>query len=352
MTVLRADLSGKRAVQKTIPRARRSASVSARRQGQSEMEALSISYSRPMRQNSGSEDAESVSLFLEVLGRFLHEACENIGRQRFLSPQEIQKICKDTAMILHLQKPNFRIPIIWYSFVGEALKRIPIALLAEKDPDHADDIPKISELLALEAYTRKYERTDPGGKSDAPLFGYHRGEPGQPDFVYRTEDNRVLKRYDPMQLPMDFSVEGMNRWLEGAYLKHSTGKGAGAVCILDVSTAGRKQLSAGISIFEDRLRQIPKPGTPFQKPDQLPEGLIQLCNTYVVSYGSNAQSDEVNRFQRIFDNARDFLAGNGGLQLLEEWRAKSVELIAEDDGGGYGDLFSVPFPVFDSPTTE
>lgn len=236
--------------------------------------------------------------------------------------------------------------------VIEALSRVPSYLLAEKDPDHTGegDIPDIGELLALDAYLQTYEQTNPEGTSGEMHSGYHRGNPGQPDFVYRGGVRKTLKSYDPLKLPREDSPD---EWLSGTFDGHASGKSSGAVCILNVSDATSQMLAYWNQRFRNDLEAIKKELDAGQNIEVQRSRLLRLCNTYVVSYGENAagapgevsseappeapeqtpEETPLKALQKVFDDARDYLLGKPFLQQLEDWRRESSEPI------GFGDLF-------------
>lgn len=232
--------------------------------------------------------------------------------------------------------PRFETPII------NALSRVPGYLFAEKDPDHTgeDDVPDIGELLALDAYLQAYEPENPEGTASEIHSGYHRGNPGQPDFVYRDGMGKTLKGYDPLKLPREDSPK---TWLDSAFDQHAGGKSSGAVCILNVSDATSQMLAYWNQRFWNDLKAIKEKLDASKDIESQHANLMRLCNTYVVSYGENAEGNPeetpLKALQEVFDDAREYLRGKPFLQQLEAWREESSKPM--DFGDSLAELFEM-----------
>lgn len=287
----------------------------------------------------------NVDSFLEKLGREIYEACSEDMREpmqkSLKEPMPVERIGKLYHKIYTnlSEKEKEGISPLLEEAVVTALSRVPSYLFAEKDPDHPgeNDIPDIKELLALDAYLQKYEQTNPEGKASATFSGYHRGAAGQPDFVYQNEKRETMKSYDPLRLPREDSQE---KWLNGAFDGHSGGKGTGAVCILDVSDTADGKLALWIKKFTAvRNAIIDAINNAINDDDILEQHgqLMHLCNTYVVSYGENADGKSVKALQKVFDDAREYLQTKSYLQQLEAWRAESSKPV--DYSSALGELF-------------
>lgn len=271
--------------------------------------------------------ANPVGYYLKQLGKILHER----SGKGVKAPIPVENL---NELVFH---SGGKIDAGMQTRLLTALTNVPQYLLAEKDPDHAEDIPDITELLALEAYVRKYEQGQRADGTGADLSDYHRGAFGQPDFVYKPGAD-IVRSFDPMQLPQRNDMGENMKWLNEAYAHHAGGKNTGAVCILDVSNADEAQLGYWIEIFSEKLRQITLLLGNTEKREQAEPLLLQLCNTYVVSYGQNAEKAGVSALQGIFDEARAFLLGHKELTQLEDWRQKQTEPVSI--GGLFGDDFS------------
>lgn len=273
-----------------------------------------------------------VDSFLGELGREIHKACRQDMRESMQEPMPVERIvdlCRNIYTNLSKEVKKLILPLLKTSIIP-ALRCIPCYLLAEKDPDHPgeNEIPDIKELLALDVYLRKYEQINLKRKSIVSFSGYHRGAAGQPDFVYQNEKRETLKSFDPLRLPREGSEE---TWLEGAYEHHAGGKNTGAVCILDVSDAADEKLLFWTEMFKNILDAIIgaidnalKIGDDDEKFSQH-DKLMHLCNTYVVSYGENADGKPVEALQGVFESARMELQARPALQQLEDWRKEHSE---------------------------
>ncbi len=268
--------------------------------------------------------ATPVGDYLKQLGAILHER----------SRKDVKTPKPESELRALISQNSGNITAGMQDRLVMALSNVPEYLLAEKDPDHAEDIPDITELLALEAYVRKYEQRQRADGTGAGLSDYHRGAFGQPDFVYKPGAD-IVRSFDPMQLPQRNDMKESMKWLNEAYAHHAGGKNTGAVCILDVSNADEAQLRYWIEIFSEKLRQITSQLGNTENREQVEPLLLQLCNTYVVSYGQNVGEVGVSALQGIFDEARAFLLGHKELTQLEDWRQKQTEPVSI--GGLFGD---------------
>ncbi|MCM1064785.1 MAG: hypothetical protein NC420_10015 [Eubacterium sp.] len=272
-----------------------------------------------------------IDMFLDRLGANLHRSSREQKIDQPLPPGQIGERYAKTSAVF---PADYQQEIM--SAAGSlipALSRIPEHLFAQKDPDHPNPeaVPDIRELLALEAYTREYEPTDPLGGKNGFLANYHRGHSGEPDFVYRTDPGRdALKKYDPLQLPRTMDIEQCNAWLQGAYDKHAGGKGTGAVCILDVSNATQRQIDNWTVVFTHYLEQI-QMDINKNELQQARYRLELLGNTYAVSYGPNGAA--IAGLKQIFDRARALLQDP---VIKEELQAAKEE---EAQGGLFDGLF-------------
>lgn len=279
----------------------------------------------------------NVDFFLDRLGRVIHMTC-NKDIQKPMPVEAIRALYRGIYKNLAKEEKRGISPML-EKLIVTALSRVPSYLLAEKDPDHPgeNEIPDIKELLALDAYLQEYEQINPEGESSATFSGYHRGAAGQPDFVYKNKKEKTLKSYDPLRLPRK---GGEEIWLKSAYEHHAGGKNTGAVCILDVSDATETQLDNWISIFRDKLIQIRSFLENQGDENQIKDELMHLCNTYVVSYGQNAENVKVKELKTIFDETREFLRKHPELMQLEKWRENEMSGPFSEDM--FGGLFDIP----------
>lgn len=272
-----------------------------------------------------------IDMFLDRLGANLH---------RFSSAQKINQRLPSGQIEEWYARTSGMFPADYQEEIMSAagslipaLSRMPEHLFAQKDPDHPNQeaVPDIRELLALEAYTREYEPTDPIGENNEFLANYHRGYKQEPDFVYRTAPwADALKKYDPVQLPRTMDIAKCKEWLQGSYDDHAGGKGTGAVCILDVSNANQRQINNWTVVFAHYLEQI-QMDINNNELQQARYRLELLGNTYVVSYGPNGA--DIAGLKQVFDRARALLQDP---VIKEELQAAKEE---EAQGGMFGDLF-------------
>lgn len=322
-------------MQKTIPKSRHLRPDS---DHEADMHFLLFASLNPAFRRSPDEDkVRIVDSFLEDLGREIHKACrQDMGEsmresmresmQEPMPEERIVDLCRNIYTNLSEERKKLILPLLKTSIIP-ALECIPCYLLAEKDPDHPgeNEIPDIKELLALDVYLRKYEQINLKRKSIVSFSGYHRGAAGQPDFVYQNEKRETLKSFDPLRLPREGSEE---TWLTGAYEHHAGGKNTGAVCILDVSDAADEKLlfwTEKFKIILDAIIGAIDNAIKIGDDEKLSQHdkLMHLCNTYVVSYGENADGKPVEALQGVFESARMELQARPALQQLEKWREES-----------------------------